>query len=74
METIRTFTAYNVLDGNVNITLELIKCDIHHYEVRETHSTECTCDRSFTITKRYFNYSQAKRDFDNEVHIIIDFA
>lgn len=74
METTRTFTAYNVLDGNVNITIELIKCGPQHYEIRETHSTECTCDRSFTITRRYFNYSKAKRDYDSEVQMIIDFA
>lgn len=73
METIRTFTAFSIFDSNTNITVELIKCD-DHYEVRETFSTECTCDRSFTIIRKFCFYSMAKYDYDNEVHTIIDFA
>lgn len=74
METIRTFTAYNALDGNVNITLELIKYGEHHYEIRETHSTDCTCDKEFTITRKFDSYDIARSDFDSRVNIIIEFA
>lgn len=73
MQTIRTFTAFGVLDSNVNITVELIKCD-DYYEVSETLSSECTCDNSFTITRRFSHYSTAKNDYDNEVHVITEFA
>ena len=73
METIRTFTAFGIFESNVNITVELIKCD-DHYEVRETFSRDCTCDDSFTITRKFCFYSMAKYDYDNEVHTIVEFA
>lgn len=73
MYTIRTFTAYSIFDSDVNITVELRKCE-NFYEVVETHSVNCTCDKSFSTTRHFPTYREAKCDFDNTVHIIIDFA